>query len=76
VAEKERIRLKKRYEEPTWLVDVSRGEFDFEILCDGVTEIEVKPNGTKIITCKGRTIYREPPKKDRVLRFFKEVSEP
>ena len=76
MTKKEEFRLKKRYEEPTWLVDVSRGEFDFEILCNGVMEVEVKEDGTKIITCRGRTIYREPPKRNRVLRFFKEVSEP
>ena len=75
MAEKERLRLRKRYDEPTWLVDVTKGEFDFEILCDGVMEVEVKEDGTKIITCKGRTIYREPKKGGRVLRFFKEVSE-
>ena len=76
MARKEEIKLKKRYEEPTMFVDVSGGDVDFEIICNGVSEIEIKPDGTKIITCEGRMIYREPPKKDRVLRFFREVSEP
>ena len=69
MAERRRTKLlesKTDFDQPVCLLDA-----DFEILCKGRTRIEIKPNGTKIITCEGPTIYREK-KRDGWIRLYSE----
>jgi len=68
--EGEKMKLVKKYEEPTWLIRVDKqGKLDFELLCDGEVEIYQKGEDECVIVAKGKTVYREPKKPDRVLRF-------
>jgi len=68
------VKLQERYEEPTFLVDFAKEDIDFGVFCNGVMEIERRPDGTKIIRCEGRSLYIEPKKGNRP-RIW-EVSEP
>lgn len=71
---KTELKLYEKYEKPTFLVDFAKEEIDFGVFCNGEMEIERKPDGTKIIRCKGRSLYLEPRRGDRP-RIW-EVSEP
>ena len=66
--------LHEKYNEPTFLIDFTKEDIDFGIFCNGETEIEKRPDGTKIIRCKGKTLYLEPRKSSRP-RIW-EISEP
>ena len=67
------MKLVKRYNEPVWLVRIDKeGKLDFELLCDGEVEIYQKGENNYVIVTKGKTIYREPKKPGRVLRFVVE----
>jgi len=67
-------RLYEKYEEPTFIIDVTKEDVDFGIFCNGEMEVEKRPDGTKIIRCKGRSLYIEPRRGNRP-RIW-EVSEP